>query len=376
MKMIAGNKGEWSELYVLLYLLSHGRLDAADENLNVLNNVFFPILKIIREEKNEHIEYVIPKKTSDVFDYDKELEEDSTESNSYVEIFVNDDCVGRINQQVLSEETKRLYDAIVNSNTSSFTVNETVAFMDYLHCKTLKASSREKADISMWLHDINTGYESICGFSIKSDLGNPPTLLNASEATNFIYTVSGLSQNDIEIINSIEGNRKIIDRLAAIYEKGSKIEFYGMRNVTFQNNLLMIDSLMKDILAHILLYSYKNGVTNCSEVISAIEDENPLQYPRSGIYSYKFKKFLCAIALGMMPSKEWSGYDEANGGYIIVKKAGDVVAYHIYNRNKFEDYLLANTKFERASTSRHKYASIYENNNSVYINLNLQIRFI
>ena len=47
-----------------------------------------------------------------------------------------------------------------------------------------------------------------------------------------------------------------------------------------------------------------------------------------------------------MPSKEWDGHDEANGGYIIVSSDGDVLAYHIYNRDYFEKYLLDNTKLQ------------------------------
>jgi hypothetical protein len=78
----------------------------------------------------------------------------------------------------------------------------------------------------------------------------------------------------------------------------------------------------------------------------------------------------------MVPSREWDGKDEANGGYIIVTKKGDVLAYHIYNRDYFEEYLLTNTRFERASTSRHEFASLYMVNGRMYINLNLQIRFI
>lgn len=100
-------------------------------------------------------------------------------------------------------------------------------------------------------------------------------------------------------------------------------------------------------------------------------------YPREGLYEYKLKKFLCSVALGMRPSEHWNGYDEANGGYVIVKYNGDVVAYHIYNRDAFETYLLNNTKFERGSTSKHKFASVYsEPDGKMYVKLNLQIRFI
>ena len=77
----------------------------------------------------------------------------------------------------------------------------------------------------------------------------------------------------------------------------------------------------------------------------------------------------------MMPSKKWSGQDEANGGYIIVKESGEVLAYHLYNRNMFENYLLNNTKLETGSTSKHKFGTVYHEGTSDYINLNLQIRF-
>jgi len=47
---ITGNKGEWSEIYAFLRLLADGKLFSADENLNRIENMFFPIIKIIREE--------------------------------------------------------------------------------------------------------------------------------------------------------------------------------------------------------------------------------------------------------------------------------------------------------------------------------------
>ena len=53
--MLKGNKGEWSEIYVLLRLLADGKIYAADSDLNKLENVYFPIIKIIREEKKGEI---------------------------------------------------------------------------------------------------------------------------------------------------------------------------------------------------------------------------------------------------------------------------------------------------------------------------------
>jgi len=48
--MIKGNKGEWSEAYAFLRLLATGKLFTADDELNRLEKMFFPIIKIIREE--------------------------------------------------------------------------------------------------------------------------------------------------------------------------------------------------------------------------------------------------------------------------------------------------------------------------------------
>ena len=56
--MITGNKGEWSEAYVLLRLLAQGRMYAANEHLEQIDSMYFPIIKILREEiKDRKYEY-------------------------------------------------------------------------------------------------------------------------------------------------------------------------------------------------------------------------------------------------------------------------------------------------------------------------------
>ena len=246
--------------------------------------------------------------------------------------------------------------------------------MQELHIDAIKARSTDKADIVMQIHDIHTGYKPVCGFSIKSELGSPPTLLNASGATNFVYEILGISDQDMLRINSISTDTKILDRISAITQCG-RLRFKGAQNKAFSNNLMFIDSYMEEIIGAMLLDYYQNEASDCKSLIALIESENPLGYPREGLYTYKFKKFLCSVALGMMPSKEWDGQDEANGGYVIVKEDGEVLAYHLYNRGAFETYLLNNTKLERGSTTKHGFASIFKEDDRYYINLNLQIRF-
>ncbi len=55
---LRGNKGEWSELYVLLRLLAYKKLFAANEKVQRLEDVYFPVLKVFRNEsESKRIEY-------------------------------------------------------------------------------------------------------------------------------------------------------------------------------------------------------------------------------------------------------------------------------------------------------------------------------
>lgn len=93
-------------------------------------------------------------------------------------------------------------------------------------------------------------------------------------------------------------------------------------------------------------------------------------------YEHKMKVLLLDAALGMTPAKEWTGRYDANGGYLVVRKDGEIVCYHFYNRNDVEDYLYDNTRFERASRSRYNFGSVFRGQNGhIYIRLNLQVRF-
>ena len=47
------NRGEWSEAYAFLRLLTEGKLFAADENLNRIENMFFP--RDGRDEANGYV---------------------------------------------------------------------------------------------------------------------------------------------------------------------------------------------------------------------------------------------------------------------------------------------------------------------------------
>lgn len=352
---MSGNKGEWSELYTFLKLLSQGRVYAANENVERINDVYYPILKITREEyRGQVIEYQI--------------------SNDVVNIEVQSRNIGNVTRRELGEQADNLLHEILSHN-GSFEVEKIARFVNGINVQKIKAPSADTTDIIMQMQDIYTDYIRDVGFSIKSELGNSPTLLNAGRTTNFIFKVTGLTESQAVEINLINTQKKIKDRMKAINALGGVLTFVGMEHQGFERNLIMVDSYMPQIIGSMLLYYYKEDIKNCHDLVRIIGERDPLKYGDPLMYEYKFKKFLCACALGMKPAKRWDGMDEANGGYIVVKSNGEILAYHIYNRNFFEKYLLDNTIFERASTSRHSYMNIYKENEELYIKLNLQVRF-
>ena len=54
---LKGNKGEWSEIYTLLKLLGEGKVYAGDQNLDKIQDLFYPIIMILRQEKEGDFNY-------------------------------------------------------------------------------------------------------------------------------------------------------------------------------------------------------------------------------------------------------------------------------------------------------------------------------
>lgn len=356
--MITGNKGEWSEIYALFKLLGDKSLYPGNSEIKKLANLVYPILRILRTEVNGNYEYSI--------------EDDIVVISGNEEVF-------RTPISEFQERAEYLLTEIKN-NSGTFSVPEIEVFMQSINCLSLKASSSAKTDITIVVHDQRTGLQPSLGFSIKSQLGNPSTLLNAGETTNFIYKIVGanITQQEVLDINGISTRSKIKDRIVQIEKKGGEFEFVRTQRTIFSNNLILIDSLLPQILANVVFNFYSSSLSSTDDLIKLTEVENPLKFDTTNkhlFYNYKIKRFLTDIALGMMPSKVWTGEYDATGGYLIVKADGEIVCYHIYNKNEFENYLLSNTKLDTASSSRHGFGKIYEENGELFFKLNLQIRF-
>lgn len=358
--MLTGNKGEWSEIYTLLKIISDRNLFAGDSNLDKVENLIFPIVKVLRVESNGTYQ----------FSYDSNL----------VVISANDEEF-RISIKEFHDKAAFLLLKLKESTPTTFSIPEIEKFINSFNCVSLKAKSVEKSDIMVVIHDHRTGTLPLLGFSIKSQLGEASTLLNAGKTTNFIYELKNpkLSESHITEINSINSKSKIKDRLQRIEEKSDGLKFVSTENSIFGNNLTLIDSLLPVIISELLYHFYTSSKSNLLDLLQYLTVHNPLNFNSDSnhpYYSYKIKRFLTDVALGMMPSKVWKGELDATGGYLIVKDDGDVLCYHIYNRNEFEDFLILNTRLETASSTRHDFGKIYSDGNRLFFKLNLQIRFI
>lgn len=365
--MLKGNKGEWSEVYTFFKLLADGKLYGADGELNKRDDVFYDILKIIRNEQVGTLHFI--------FDGSDQVVNVENEEG---EVKVS------VSTAEFKTQAENLYGKIINTRgTAAFEVMEASDFLSEIMCSRLKAPSADKSDITIKVHDFNTGLNPTLGFSIKSRLGKPSTLLNAGTNTNFIFEICGdmsdVHMNRINALFNDKGKISVADRMKYLTDNDLSLSFVKMNGAVFQNNLTLIDSDLPKIVSYTMLEYYFNGTNNIVQTLEVVESKNPIGYDLSQghkFYQYKFKKLLTESALGMLPGKVWTGRADANGGYIIVREDGEVLCYHLYNRNDFEDYLLNNTRFDRGGAGRHEYATVSKENGRYYISLNLQIRFI
>lgn len=363
-EVFSGNKGEWSEPYVLLKLLADGKLYLGDGNLNKLENLMLPIISILREEQDGARRYSYSDdKSRVVFDF-----------GTAGELFA-------VPLAEFEKHAKLLLSAIKENRASSFTVPTVEEFLREIGCTRLSARSLSKSDIHIVVHDVRTGICPSLGFSIKSELGKKATLLNASGATNFLYEVQGCDNRIADEFNSLfnsRGKKDFRRRMTLLENKGCTLVFQKADHLVFANNLILIDSRLPEILAEMLCQYYAGRAKTTSDLSARLCGINPNGYDYSNnhhFYEYKVKRLLCEAALGMRPAEIWHGKYDATGGYLVVRQDGEIVCYHLYSHNQFEDYLFQNTKFDTPSSSRHGFGDIQQEEGKFFLKLNLQIRF-
>ncbi len=347
------NKGEWSELYAICKMLYDRMVDVCDKDLNPTNQKI-KILKLLMRSILGDSEYDVDGKT-----------------NGDVAIMYNGKLVKSAN---LSKDLiLSILSEIIAGSGASFSVPSGESAMDELMLDDFKATSFEKSDIETYSIMPHEEIARQVGFSVKSQIGNPATLLNAAQSTNFIFEVTGFN-GDIDDVNNISGKSKVKDRIEYIINHNGEFTFHKMANQTFQYNMEMTDSRLPEIISGLLMVFFAgNGTRSIRELIETyadIFDDFPLELALK-----KVKDFLSNMTLGMVPTRQWDG-SELSGGCIFVKSDGNLVCFTLYDMDEFKDYLINNTRFETASTTRHQFGTLYEQDGKLFFNLNLDIRFI
>ena len=379
---LTGNKGEWSELYVLIKLLADGVLCQSDINLQKDYENIYELVKAYKSELNYDLE----------FDRKGKIELYKIEKD-------NREIVTSFELNEFDKISKVLYNEIKNGRGNSFSIFELNDFIDKALINRLKAGSLSKSDLKIRIYDHRLAKETDLGFSIKSLIGGDSTLFNTGPGNNFIFEVLGSLDTTVSEFNKLTyspGGRisKITYRLKTLIHKGLSINFKDIQSNQLWRNLKMIDGDLPAILAHALFYRWIYRISALKEISVLLEENDPLNFYNNNLsvqklYDYKIKRFLTECAMGMTSEKPWLGEYDSIGGIIIAKEDGEIVCFHIYDFNLFRNYLIDNTVFEQASTGEDKnnpgfprqkskkyyYGWLYEEMNKLYIKINLQIRF-
>lgn len=377
------NKGEWSEMYVFFKLMSDRRVYVADKDMNKLKDVFLDIVSIIREEQvgKEYRYY-----TGDT-----------------VRITLNGTDIKSLDSSLFTEKAARVWKMITdNKGNTTFTDDDIQAFLESIFIHNITAPAQKKndyfggtKDIVLDTRDYRSGVDQIMGFSCKSDIDAASTLFNASgDNTNFEFELIGDMNDGIMVrFNSLykEVVRKgIVCRDVATSERmnylkscGIDVKFVQTAKQAAGQNLVRCGGLETPlIVAEMLKYYYynKSGTdTSVDESIRYLADKDVIGYGFGDLYDtyhLKVANLLYAMFTGLRFSKPWNGKSDVSGGYIVVKRDGDVVAFHSCIADEFKDFLVDKLRFEAPSCSRHDYMSIYKKaDGKYYMKFALQFRF-
>ena len=380
-KVLSGNKGEWSELYAFFKILVDGRVYAADENYNKIENVFLTVLSVIREEVRNSVYRYLPGET--------------------IVIKLNGQEVGRIPCSEFETNMNNLWNQIIASKgKSSFTVTEIEDFLSKIHITKIKSPAFETSNYFGGTIDIMLETRNIdnivreTGFSGKSEINASATLLNASQDnTNFVFEVVGdFSDDNMNHFNGLfkEVNRRgniehdiaTSERMEYLHKINANLVFAKTAKPLASENLVKCGGKeMPSIIAGMLKHFYFDNLgstTTVMDCITSIAKEDVAQYgfdSLEDIYHFKVANFLYFAFTGMRLGSKWNGKDSVNGGYIVVKYNGEVVAYHSTIANEFKEFLVHKMKMEGPSHSRHKDMVIEKIDGKYYLKLALQLRF-
>lgn len=341
------NKGELSEIYAVMKLIHQRIVPYGDRQAN---------------PSAQHIRVVCINNGTTTL----------TLQDMYIEVVNGQQTTQIALSDLLSaDELDRLV-AEIKQEKGTFSNAKIDRIVDRLQLSKTKGNALDKADVYLSFEENQQRFDQQ-GIGIKSFLGASPTLLNASQATNFIYEITGLSLTDamIDEINQIETNAKIRDRIQAIQAHHGRLKFHGCENAIYESNLRKVDTQMPMMIADALLgfFSMDGKKALSSYPITIAHAE------RASEVNIRLKDFVHHTILGIFPTKPWDGQLTAVG-VLLVKQDGSLVFYHVNQINLFKDYFYDHAFFDTPSSTRHRFGLIYREQGKLFFKLNLQLRLI
>lgn len=370
--MDKANKGEWGEVYCILRILAERKIYIADGSGRKHSEDCLNVLELMRKEAAERIvRYHCSPLTTEVT-----ITFDSYRKTLPASMFLK-------LADTMLVEIKNGKGTFALSENLQKEINET-------GLQSVKAVSKDKNDVYLTILDPRSGVtRKNIGFSIKSELGNAPTLFNTGTNSALVYELDGMTPKLMNEINSMfedNGKVSVLSRFQALLSKGIKLTFVGFpihkrhRIQVFRENLeilnprlpLYFDTALRGIL------SQKCPSRDIPTVTDYVSQINPAQVQRPHeVYEYMIKAFLYASYCGLTAGTLWNGKSNVNGGFIRVAADGEVLAFYALESDSFKQYLFDNSLIDFPATdkSHGNYAEVYEENGKYYFRLNFQIRY-
>lgn len=378
---LRGNKGEWSEIYIFLKLLEDGKVCAADKNMQKVAERYLKILKIFREEIEGHRLAYIPGEQVEVFEGDVRACEP-------------------VGLKEVCEARSRVWSLIESTPRGLISDSDVQGFLRRICIAKLKSPAEDSGyfggtkDIVLQVHDYTTSFDSILGFSCKSEFSAQATLFNASkDNTNFLFRVDGGMDDALAAeFNSLfdaRGGKKVVAtarRMRLLKEHGCSLTFVRAVSATAERNLRMVGgrdlaAMVAEMLRH--YYFDGEGAASYSPVSCLVDwlsskslagEDEPGDV--KDVCRYQISHLLYAMFTGMRLGTPWSGRTSVCGGYIVARDDGEVLAYHTCIADEFKDFLIQRLALEQPSHGRHLSLTVEKDDDGCfYVKLPLQIRF-
>jgi hypothetical protein len=361
------NLGEWSELYVLARLLANGRVqEAHPEDFGALLLMHdIDSVRLQGQYQGKELRYVIEGGNVAVFG------------------------AGLHRADILRDELGRRAQALFVAMQAAKSKGLVSSLPEGHHLRglLLKDSVAASAHVRNDLEARLAGQARYRGYSIKSQVHTPSSLLNASSATNFVYEVVRRQAQNSSSIPAFGNSHKT--NIRRLHQAGFRLKFLRVDNKTFGANLRTVHPELPRVIGRSLYAACLQRSRSVNSVLTRAFPPSigDLRLPngisislrsdasRDGFEIALFKDFLGEVQLGMVPATRWVRPEDDFGGRLLVSRDGDVLVESYGGMDALQSRLYDSLSFEQGVRSKHDYGYPYVESGRTYLKLNLQLRF-